>query len=216
VKIILPDNPLRETVTADGPVSLKGMFEVGYSLIVTSGIVGASTDDPPGRFFKSPQTRTAILLDPRSKTASKRRSPKDPGSTLAAMRWPPISVSKIGWPKGVPRIAKLDEETRRQGSRVASRPLSPKPNLITISLILPEHSVGRSVIPSAYNDERLRQPRSNTKVPISEGLAKTCRALAIKAHPTQRAGSGTGSAQAQRDYFQDCIANRSQKLAKLT
>ena len=29
VKIILPDNPLRETVTADGPVSLEGMFEVG-------------------------------------------------------------------------------------------------------------------------------------------------------------------------------------------
>jgi hypothetical protein len=36
-------------------------------------------------------------------------------------------------------------------------------------------------------------------------LAKTCRALAIKAHLTERAGRGA-YAQAQRDYFQDCIA----------
>ena len=56
VKIILPDNPLRETVTADGPVSLEGMFEVGYSLIATSGIVGASTETRP-RIFSSHRKR---------------------------------------------------------------------------------------------------------------------------------------------------------------
>ena len=106
------DNSLRETVTADGPVSLEGMFEVGYSLIATSGILGASTDDPPAHFFKPTQTRTAILVDPRSKTASKRTTPKDAVSTLDAMRWPPVSGGKIGWPKGVPRIAKLDEDRR--------------------------------------------------------------------------------------------------------
>ena len=42
-------------------------------------------------------------------------------------------------------------------------------------------------------------------ITISAELAKTCRALAIKAHPTERAGRGA-YAQAQRDYFQDCIA----------
>ena len=42
-------------------------------------------------------------------------------------------------------------------------------------------------------------------IPISAELAKTCRALAIKAHPTERAGR-EAYAQAQRDYFQDCIA----------
>jgi TRAP-type uncharacterized transport system substrate-binding protein len=62
--------------------------------------------------------------------------------------------------------------------------------------------------------ERLRQTRSKTAGPIGAELAKTCRALAIKAHPTQRAGSKTGSAQVQRDYFQECVANRSQKLAQ--
>lgn len=47
---------------------------------------------------------------------------------------------------------------------------------------------------------------SNRTAPISAELAKTCRALAIKAHPTQPAGSRTASGQAQRDYFQECVA----------
>jgi len=47
---------------------------------------------------------------------------------------------------------------------------------------------------------------SNRTAPISAELAKTCRALAIKAHPTQPAGSRTASGQAQQDYFQECVA----------
>jgi hypothetical protein len=41
---------------------------------------------------------------------------------------------------------------------------------------------------------------------ISAELAKKCRGLAIKAHPTEPAGRKTGSVQAQRDYFRDCVA----------
>jgi hypothetical protein len=37
VKIILADDPLRETVTADGPITLEGMFELGGSVIAASG-----------------------------------------------------------------------------------------------------------------------------------------------------------------------------------
>jgi hypothetical protein len=49
--------------------------------------------------------------------------------------------------------------------------------------------------------------RSKTAGPISAELAKKCRALAIKAQPTKPVGSKNGAyAQAQRDYFQDCIA----------
>jgi len=47
---------------------------------------------------------------------------------------------------------------------------------------------------------------SNETAPISAELAKTCRALAIKAHPTQPARSRTASGQAQRDYFKECVA----------
>ena len=50
--------------------------------------------------------------------------------------------------------------------------------------------------------------RSNTTAPINAELAKTCRALAIKAHPTQLTGSSTASGQAQRDYFKECVAKR--------
>jgi hypothetical protein len=62
VKIILADNPLRETVTADGPISLEDMFEVGYLLIAGSVTVGASTSDPTGHFLKQTQARTAMAV----------------------------------------------------------------------------------------------------------------------------------------------------------
>jgi hypothetical protein len=206
VKIILADNPLRETVTADGPISLEGMFEVGDSLIEAPGSVGTSTEDPSAHFFKPPHVRTA-MFDPRTKPADNPTTPRTALSTLGghAMRWPPLSGGKIGWPKGVPRIAKLDDEPRRPSSQTASRTLSPK--LISIPRILATGDIHKIV-------ERLRQMRSKTAGPIGAELAKTCRALAIKAHPTQRAGSKTGSAQVQRDYFQECVANRSQKVAQ--
>jgi len=42
---------------------------------------------------------------------------------------------------------------------------------------------------------------------ISVELAKKCRAMAIKAHPTQIAGTKQpGIEKAQRDYFRECIA----------
>ena len=215
VKIILPDNPLRETVTADGPIRLEDMFEVGYSLIAGSVTVGASTSDSPEHFLMRAQAQTATAIDPHTKIASNRITPKTALSILDhyTLRWPPLAGGKIGWPKGVPRIAKLDDETRRPNSVTASRTLSPK--LISIPRVLAVSGVGESVTGDVHkNVERSRQRRSKTAEPIGAELAKTCRALAIKAHPTQRAGSKTTSAQAQRDYFQGCVANRSQKLAQ--
>jgi hypothetical protein len=38
-------------------------------------------------------------------------------------------------------------------------------------------------------------------------LAKICREKAIEAYPTKPAGSPTGHAQAQRDFYNKCIAN---------
>jgi len=61
-----------------------------------------------------------------------------------------------------------------------------------VALLLPAPAVLAETAPS---------DRSKTAGPISAELAKTCRALAIKAHPTERAGSRAGTyAQAQRDY----------------
>jgi hypothetical protein len=41
---------------------------------------------------------------------------------------------------------------------------------------------------------------------ISADLAKQCRELAIKAHPPVMAGARGGTGQAERDYFQGCVA----------
>jgi hypothetical protein len=41
---------------------------------------------------------------------------------------------------------------------------------------------------------------------ITADVAKKCRELAVKAHPPAVAGSKTGTAQAERDYFRACIA----------
>jgi hypothetical protein len=134
VKIILADNPLRETVTADGPISLEDMFEVGYWLIAASATVGASAGDPPAHFFKPPQARPAMAFD--TKTPNNPITPKTTLSTLDGhpMRWPSLSRGRVGWPKGVPRIAMLDDGMRRSGSRAANRRFS-HPNLISIPLM---------------------------------------------------------------------------------
>ena len=52
------------------------------------------------------------------------------------------------------------------------------------------------------------ESQSDNAAPISAELAKTCRALAIKAHPTQPAGGRTASGEAQRRYFLECVAKR--------
>ena len=45
-------------------------------------------------------------------------------------------------------------------------------------------------------------------------VARKCRQLAILTHPTQPAGSPQGSAQAQRKYFQDCVAKGQRQKAR--
>src|SRR5499427_8975686 len=146
VKIILADNPLRETVTADGPISLEDMFEVGYSLIAASGTVGAPTGDPPAHFFKPPQARPAMAIA--TKTVNSRITPKTTLSTLDGytMRWPLLSGGRVGWPKGVARIAMLDDETRSLGSRAANRRFSP-PSLISIPLMPNKEVPNKSTSP---------------------------------------------------------------------
>jgi hypothetical protein len=80
VKIILAENPLRDTVTADGPISLEGMFEVGYSLIAASGGISGPTADPPAHFFKPRQARTAMTAKPRITAVTTIAQPKSVAS----------------------------------------------------------------------------------------------------------------------------------------
>jgi hypothetical protein len=50
--------------------------------------------------------------------------------------------------------------------------------------------------------------------PPTAEVAKMCRQLAIKEHPTRPPGGRTGYEQAQREYFRDCVAKHSKEEKK--
>jgi hypothetical protein len=119
VKIILSENPLRETVTADGPISLQGMFEVGYSVIAGSSSVGGPTDDPPAHSVMGQR----ITAPAKIRTAYERRRPQTYRSIFDSRVKKSSRLYVDNWPKGVPRIANLDDEPRRPKSSATSRTL---------------------------------------------------------------------------------------------
>jgi len=134
VKIILAEDPLRETVTADGPISLDGMFEVGSSVIAASSSVGASNADPPTHLFNPPRVGAAMPVEQRLTATAFIQAAYEGGRSHQTNRSifdsramkSPFSVGKSGWPKGVPRIANLADEPRRPNSP-ANRTLLLKP-----------------------------------------------------------------------------------------
>jgi hypothetical protein len=134
VKIILAEEPLRETVTADGPISLEGMFEVGSSVIAASDSAGASSADPPAHFFNPPRAGAAMPVEQRLTAAAsikpayeRGRSQTDRSIFDSRAMESPFSVGKSGWPKGVPRIANLADEPRRPKSSAKNRTLLLQP-----------------------------------------------------------------------------------------
>jgi hypothetical protein len=149
VKIIFANDPLRETVTADGPISLESMFEIGYSLIAASDSTAGPSADSTTHFFGPSQPRSLmpveVRLNPAASiaTAYRWRAPQNtrpifnPGPTK-----PQPSVRKlVVWPKGVPRIAILEQEPRGLKSRPTSVILPMKP--LAMPQILAGYSPGR-------------------------------------------------------------------------
>jgi len=49
-------------------------------------------------------------------------------------------------------------------------------------------------------------PIPTVALAVTAELAKKCRALTVKAYPPQPAGTRTGTAQAERNFFQNCVA----------
>jgi hypothetical protein len=149
VKIIFADNPLRQTVTADGPISLEDMFEIGYSLIAASDSTAGPAVDLATHFFKSAQARTAtpvkvqVSSAPSSKSADKWsvRQAGRPIFESGSVKRPRLSEHKIEWPKEVPRIASLEHQPRRWKSPTNSRTLPPK--AIVMPQVLANYSASR-------------------------------------------------------------------------
>jgi hypothetical protein len=113
-----------------------------------------STSDTPEHFFKRPQAGTAMAIDPQTNRTTRKIAISTLDHTI---RWPPLLGGKVGWPKGVPRIAKLDDDARKPSSPAASRTLSAKPTLISLPRVLVAYGVGGRVVGDAHKDvERLR------------------------------------------------------------
>ena len=134
VKLIFAEDPLRETVTVDGPISLEGMFEVGSSVIAASSSVGAKNAYPPTHFFYPPRVGAAMPGKRRLTAAAfiqtayeRGRSQTDRSIFDSRAMKSPFSVGKSGWPEGVPRIANLEGEPRRPKSSAKNRMLLLKP-----------------------------------------------------------------------------------------
>jgi hypothetical protein len=108
IKFIPAENPLRETVKAEGPISLKGMFEIGSALIAAKAT--ARTADPPAQ--ASPVRQRVIAARLKSLVALPgRRTAHNPRAGKAG-RYPFKGIA-FRWPSLVRPPAIYVEEGRR-------------------------------------------------------------------------------------------------------
>ena len=134
LKIILAENPLRETVTAEGPISLEGMFEVGNALIAEAAIMAASTVDPPAHFSKMQQlattTRLTLQLRPLSQAIPANRAPQTGRFPFkgVAFKGPQLKGQNVGaWADIARPRAIYVEEGHRSASSAPLVKVKPRP-----------------------------------------------------------------------------------------
>jgi hypothetical protein len=99
LKIILADNPLRETVTAEGPLSLESMFEAGNTLIANPPSIADATADriAADQLVPTPAVRHITGLDPRPVTMANRPiKPSLRFEPSIGMRTMPLAREKVG------------------------------------------------------------------------------------------------------------------------
>jgi hypothetical protein len=118
VKIIPPQNPLRAVVSADGPLDLEAMFEIGNALVEDVSSVGASI-------------RSAQLADANAATEMMTR----PFRRMFVMKTLPTShTTDVKHPLGI-----ASEIIRKFRNRKGS---SPQPGVA--SIMIPEKGEGRA------------------------------------------------------------------------
>ena len=100
LKIILADNPLRDTVTAEGPLNLESMFEAGSMLIANPASIAGATRDRSvaGQVVRTSAVRdiTAERLEPRPATMVNRPIKPNPGfEPPGGIRTMPLAREKV-------------------------------------------------------------------------------------------------------------------------
>ena len=100
LKIILADNPLRDTVTAEGPLSLESMFEAGNMLIANPPSIADATGDRIAADQLVPKTAVRHIterLDSRPVTMVNRLiKPTLRFEAPGGMRTMPLGRDKVG------------------------------------------------------------------------------------------------------------------------
>src|SRR5262249_45456844 len=101
LKIILADNPLRDTVTAEVPLNLESMFEAGNMLIANPPSIADATRDPSvaGQLVSTAAVRdiTAERLEPRPATMVNRPIKPNPRfEPPGGIRIMPLAREKVG------------------------------------------------------------------------------------------------------------------------
>jgi hypothetical protein len=115
IRIVLPENPLRYTVTADGPIDLGSMFEAGDSLIESAASVAeAITADAT-----EPAVSTHVELTdrriPADKLVAEQPAAKENGSKVARKRFGKrIALSKLARAAALPGVPSLCRSTRQE------------------------------------------------------------------------------------------------------
>jgi hypothetical protein len=117
LKIILADNPLRDTVTAEGPLSLESMFEAGNLLIGDPASTADATRDRSVAVSAAAvrDIAAAKRLEPLSGIMAIRPIKPNPRSDAlrVAIRTVPLSGEKVGaWLDGRPSLVITVEEGR--------------------------------------------------------------------------------------------------------
>jgi hypothetical protein len=175
VRIIFPENPLRETVSADGPVDLGGMFEVGNSIISSVESAAKSMSfDPHLRGPTSHEGTETKSYRPRLFTTAPgtffRNVPVSQLGHMAMRKWRTpehlrLSGEKVGaWAAGgVPRIVAAEDDGGRRAlkarrgeasSNETHRPSPPRFGQEIKRLITPKRIVISRMLAAHSNTKR--------------------------------------------------------------
>jgi hypothetical protein len=128
LKIVLAENPLRETITAQGPLSLETMFEVGSSMIASpESAAEAVTKDMPAP-ETAQETSSAKRVKPMLVRFKTNRKPADSREAGFAQKDETDSDAKAG-PTHSKRAAKIAAKRKGKSEgnpRVAERRVAKK------------------------------------------------------------------------------------------
>ncbi|HEY4404556.1 MAG TPA: hypothetical protein VGN55_07865 [Xanthobacteraceae bacterium] len=115
IRIVLPENPLRYTVTANGPIDLGSMFEAGDSLIespasLAEAVTAEATDPSASAHMELPDRRI-----PTGKLSAEQPAAKENGNKIARKRFGKgIALTKIARATAHPALPSLCRSTRQE------------------------------------------------------------------------------------------------------